>query len=190
MPAYSSVPTHHFISQILLIHLSPNIVYINRNISKVYQYHGLNALQTKHGAEGYSTLAVPCNQFHFEEPAWSGVELMDGLKYVRPGDGFIPKFPLTQKIDVNGIHEHPMYTFLKSQCPPATRVVVQPVLYSPIYTEDVRWNYEKFLVGPDGKALYRYDASVDPATDVELNADIRSELAKLKANVAASPLVG
>ena len=38
---------------------------------------------------------------------------MHGLKYVRPGNGFVPNFPLTQTTDVNGVHQHPLYTYLK-----------------------------------------------------------------------------
>ena len=40
-------------------------------------------------------------------------EIYNGLKYVRPGNGFEPKFPLFKKISVNGDKEDPMYTFLK-----------------------------------------------------------------------------
>jgi len=115
---------------------------------------------------------------------------MNGLEHVRPGNGFVPNFPLTQKVDVNGAQQHPIYTFLKAQCPHVWRQVYEPVLYKPIYTEDVRWNYEKFLIGPDGKAIYRYALSVEPATDAQLKADITSELAKMKSQGAAQPLVG
>ena len=48
-----------------------------------------------------------------QEPSWNGVELMNGLKYVRPGNGFVPNFPLTEKVDVNGNLEHKMFTYLK-----------------------------------------------------------------------------
>ena len=41
-----------------------------------------------------------------QEPAWDGIELMNGVKYVRPGGGFVPNFPLTLKSDVNGANEH------------------------------------------------------------------------------------
>lgn len=78
--------------------------------------------------------------------------------------------------------------YLQSQCPNVYRKVYRPVLYDPVYTEDVRWNYEKFLIGPDGRPIYRYAQTVDPMTDAQLNADIKLELAKLKSS--ASPLVG
>ena len=38
---------------------------------------------------------------------------MNCIKYVRPGFGFVPKFPLAKKGDVNGMFEQPIYTFLK-----------------------------------------------------------------------------
>ena len=50
-----------------------------------------------------------------QQPEWSGEELMHGLKYVRPGNGFVPNFPLTQKTDVIGGRQHPLYTYLKVQ---------------------------------------------------------------------------
>jgi len=48
-----------------------------------------------------------------EEPGANGTEILNCLKYVRPGDGFEPNFELTVKIDVNGPNEHPLYSFLK-----------------------------------------------------------------------------
>ena len=38
---------------------------------------------------------------------------MNGIKYVNPGGGFVPNFPLTAKSDVNGAKQHPLYTYLK-----------------------------------------------------------------------------
>ena len=38
---------------------------------------------------------------------------MNGLKYLRPGKGFVPNFPLTHKTDVNGAYQHPLYTYMK-----------------------------------------------------------------------------
>lgn len=104
---------------------------------------------------------------------------MNGLKYVRPGEGFEPNFPLTAKSDVNGDTQHPLYMYLKSVCPPVDRELRQPILYSPVYTEDIRWNFEKFLIGPDGRPIYRYSISVDPRTDSQLKSDIASEIKKL-----------
>lgn len=121
-----------------------------------------------------------------QEPAWNGVELMNGLKYVRPGNGFVPNFPLTEIVDVNGYKEHKMFTYLKSLCPTVYRKIYTPILYSPVYTEDIRWNYEKFLIGPDGRPIYRYAQTVDPSSDVQLLADIKLELAKLKSSASST----
>lgn len=48
-----------------------------------------------------------------QEPGDNGTEILNSLKYVRPGGGFEPNFELTEKIDVNGPDEHLLFTFLK-----------------------------------------------------------------------------
>jgi len=48
-----------------------------------------------------------------QEPGANGTEILNSLKYVRPGGGFEPNFELTVKVDVNGPNEHPLYSFLK-----------------------------------------------------------------------------
>lgn len=82
-------------------------------------------------------LAFPCNQFgkvnaplpyRFnkkktsntflfkllqQEPGGSDMEVLNGIRYVRPGDNFQPKMNLFKKIDVNGDKEHPLFTYLK-----------------------------------------------------------------------------
>ena len=52
-------------------------------------------------------------QFLQQEPGANGTEIMNSLKYVRPGGGFEPDFELTEKIDVNGDGQHPIYEYLK-----------------------------------------------------------------------------
>ncbi|CAN7949832.1 unnamed protein product [Ixodes pacificus] len=49
-------------------------------------------------------------------------EILNGIRYVRPGGNFRPEFPIFQKIEVNGEKQHPFYTFLKvgSRCNPGT----------------------------------------------------------------------
>lgn len=85
------------------------------------QYYQLNALQKKlwrsedgiPNACGLRIVGFPCNQFGFQEPAENSYELMNGLKYVRPGHGFVPNFPLFEKRDVNGKKEDKIYSFFK-----------------------------------------------------------------------------
>jgi hypothetical protein len=49
----------------------------------------------------------------FQEPGANASEIYATLKYIRPGDGFVPNFPMFAKTDVNGKTENPIYTFLK-----------------------------------------------------------------------------
>ena len=81
-----------------------------------YQYLGLNKLQEKYGRNercGLRILAVPCNQFAHQEPGKNAEEILNGLKYVRPGRGFEPQMLLLKKRDVNGKNEDNLYTWLK-----------------------------------------------------------------------------
>ena len=80
-----------------------------------------------------------------------------------------------------------VFVFLfQSLCPNVYRKVYTPILYSPVYTEDVRWNFEKFLIGPDGRPIYRYAQTVDPSSDAQLKADIVAELQKLPSTPAVA----
>jgi len=108
--------------------------------------------------------AFPCNQFGLQEPG-ENHELMNGLKYVRPGYGFVPNFQVFAKLEVNGEKEHPMYTFLKSVCAPPTDLIgdaKEEMFWTPIRTRDATWNFEKFLVDAMGIPRYRFHPSVDP----------------------------
>ena len=79
------------------------------------------------------------------------------------------------------------WSFLfQSVCPSVFREIRTPLFYEPVYTEDVKWNFEKFLLGPDGRPVYRYAPEVDPSTNDQLKADIVSELNKLPAGTKSS----
>ncbi|GFQ68361.1 glutathione peroxidase 3 [Trichonephila clavata] len=67
---------------------------------------------------GFEVLGFPCNLFGKQEPGGNGEEILNGIRHVRPGNGFLPNFPVFKKIDVNGANEHPLYTFLKQYCLP------------------------------------------------------------------------
>ena len=75
-------------------------------------YTGLNALIEKVNNPDLVVLGFPSNNFGLQEPA-KNPEILNGVKYVRPGGGFVPKFDLMAKGDVNGANEYPLFTFLK-----------------------------------------------------------------------------
>ncbi|RUS72673.1 hypothetical protein EGW08_019569 [Elysia chlorotica] len=137
-------------------------------------YTGMNALNSKYSGRGLVILGFPSNIFLKQEPGANATEILNGVKYVRPGGGFVPNFQLFEKIDVNGNKEHKLYTYLKSYCPP-TQTEFNPsiLFYTPIKANDIQWNFEKFLVGPDGRILKRAGPGVDPAT---MEVDIESAL--------------
>jgi len=141
-----------------------------------YQYPDLNALINKYTPKNpFTILAVPCNQFGLQEPG-SKREILQGVTYVRPANGFIPKFPMTNKVDVNGDTAHDMYKYLKASCPKSPQAKFASkhrLTYDPLHSSDIRWNFEKFLIGRNGKPIRRYHSSVTPK---ELEEDIERAL--------------
>uniref|UniRef100_A0A8C9C8T6 Glutathione peroxidase n=1 Tax=Phocoena sinus TaxID=42100 RepID=A0A8C9C8T6_PHOSS len=121
------------------------------------QYLELNALQEELAPFGLVILGFPCNQFGKQEPGMNS-EILATLKYVRPGGGFVPNFQLFEKGDVNGEKEQKFYTFLKNSCPPTSELLGSPdrLFWDPMKVHDIRWNFEKFLVGPDGAPIMRW----------------------------------
>ncbi|KAG8579527.1 hypothetical protein GDO81_010927 [Engystomops pustulosus] len=122
------------------------------------QYLELNALQTELGSNGLVILGFPCNQFGLQEPG-SNEEILPGLQHVRPGNGFIPNFQMFEKGDVNGKKEQKVYTFLKNYCPPVGDTFGNPtgrLFWDNLRINDIKWNFEKFLVGPDGRPVKRW----------------------------------
>merc|ERR1712227_710186 len=91
-------------------------------------------------------------------------EIFSVLKHVRPGDDFVPNFEMFAKSDVNGKNENPIYTFLKSRCPSVRKEFQAPykLYYDPYHQDDIRWNFEKFLIDHRGQPVRRYDESLDP----------------------------
>lgn len=83
---------------------------------------------------------------------------------MRPGGNFVPAFPLVQKLEVNGETQHPFFAFLKGRCPsPVTSFRSKDRLfYSPQDNNDIRWNFEKFLVDREGTPVRRYEPGFKP----------------------------
>jgi glutathione peroxidase len=106
------------------------------------QYQGLQALYEKYRAKGLVVLGFPCNQFGGQEPG-SNQEIKEFCSAK-----FHVTFPMFAKIDVNGAQRHPLYAQLAGNGSP--------------FTGNIKWNFNKFLVGRDGKILQRFDSDVEP----------------------------
>lgn len=104
-------------------------------------------------------LLFPCNQFGLQEPGKNS-EILNGLKYVRPGGGYEPHENMTiyGKLKVNGNDAHPMYQFLKDACPPTSEVITETseMFWTPVRINDLVWNFEKFVVDREGRPRYRF----------------------------------
>ncbi|XP_075215364.1 glutathione peroxidase-like [Lycorma delicatula] len=152
-----------------------NISLANHKGKFTKHYHGLNALQSAYGNDKLVVLGFPCNQFGLQEPGANATEIWNGIKYVRPGNGFEPNFQLFSKIEVNGENEHSLFTYLKKYCPPTRDGFSDKheLFYQPIKNWDVRWNFEKFLINREGRPVMRYDGSADPSL---INDDIQRML--------------
>ncbi|WP_412747206.1 glutathione peroxidase [Krasilnikovia sp. MM14-A1004] len=121
------------------------------------QYNGLERLQERYAGRGFTVLGVPCNQFGGQEPG-TAEEIVEFCSTT-----YGVSFPLTEKVEVNGENRHPLYTQLVE------------VPDEEGYTGDIRWNFEKFLVGPDG-AVVRFGPGIEPE-DASVVAAIEAALA-------------
>lgn len=140
----------------------------------------MNELMDKYASKGLSILGFPCNQFGHQENC-NNDEIMNLLKYVRPGNGFEPKINLMSKIEVNGSNAHPLFKFLKEKLPfphdNPTHLMSNNIflIWNPIERSDVSWNFEKFLIGADGTPLKRYSPKFQTK---DIVADIEAALKK------------
>jgi len=107
-------------------------------------YSGLQKLYEQYADRGLVVLGVPCNQFGGQEPG-TAAEIAEFCEM-----NYGVTFPLTEKVDVNGAARHPLFEQLAAT-PDASG-----------QAGDVQWNFEKFLVGPDGVALARFRSDVEP----------------------------
>lgn len=138
----------------------------------------MNSLVDKFGMTGFAVLGVSCNQFGHQTQN-DNDEILLQLKTIRPGSGFVPAFPVTKKVLVNGEGEHPLFTFLKTcipvpECTKGCEDIIarnqNAVIWEPVRRSDIGWNFEKFLIGKDGvpvKRYSRYYPTVDIAHDIE-----------------------
>jgi len=119
------------------------------------QYQGLEELQRELAPEGFSVVGFPCNQFAGQEPG-SEAQIVAFCR-----SQYDVTFPLSTKLDVNGPQRHAGYEFLTSAADGIPG--------------DISWNFEKFLVGRDGRVLRRYPPETKPR-DNALMQDIAEAL--------------
>jgi glutathione peroxidase len=108
------------------------------------QYEGLERLHERYADRGFTVLGFPCNQFLGQEPGTAD----EIATFCSTTYGVT--FPLFEKIEVNGDNRHPVYAEL-TQTPDAEGEA-----------GDIQWNFEKFLVGTDGRVVARFRPVVDP----------------------------
>ena len=121
------------------------------------QYTALEELHARLGDRGFSVVGFPCNQFGGQEPGTAGeIEEFCSMTYG-------VTFPMFEKIEVNGEGRHPIYDELTS-VPDASGEA-----------GDVQWNFEKFLLGPDGAVVARFRPRTVP-DDPEVLAAIEENL--------------
>jgi glutathione peroxidase len=124
----------------------------------------LNVLQDQF-RDDFVILGFPCNQFGGQEPGANGTEIANSIRFVRPGKGYFPNFPLFAKLDVNGEKAHPLYVYLRSQCPSPVEAFREKkrLLYDPLNSNDIRWNFEKFIIDRNGKPYLRFHPTTRPS---------------------------
>jgi glutathione peroxidase len=108
------------------------------------QYKGLQALHDRYSSRGFTVLGFPCNQFFHQEPGNAEeIQQFCSLNYG-------VTFPLFAKLDVKGAQQHPLYSIL-SEFPDDKGKA-----------GNVTWNFEKFVVGKDGRVTHRFRPKVEP----------------------------
>ena len=101
------------------------------------QYAGLQALHEKYAKQGFSVLGFPCNDFGGQEPGTEAeIKTFCTSRYS-------VTFPMFSKVKITGADKHPLFAAL-------------------VGGADVQWNFEKFLIGKDGKLIARYGSDAEP----------------------------
>lgn len=119
------------------------------------QYAGLEQLQRELQAENFTVVGFPCNQFAAQEPG-SEAQIAAFCR-----TSYEVTFPLSAKLEVNGTGRHALYRFLTAA--------------DSGIPGDISWNFEKFLIGRDGRVLKRYPPETRPQ-DSGLMQDIADAL--------------
>jgi glutathione peroxidase len=107
------------------------------------QFEGLETLYRKYKEQGLIILGFPCNQFANQEPG-DEKSIAEGCVL-----NYGVTFPMFSKIDVNGPDAHPLFQYLKKE-------------RGGIGGNDIKWNFTKFLITPEGKVKKRFSSPTTP----------------------------
>jgi glutathione peroxidase len=125
------------------------------------QYAGLEALYEKYKDRGFVIVGIPANNFGAQEPGTNEeIKTFCTAKYH-------VTFPMMAKVSVKGADITPLYAFLTDKSA------------NPGTGGEIGWNFTKFLVGPDGKVVARFDSKVEPDSKA-LTSAVEKALASLK----------
>src|SRR5216683_2152834 len=125
------------------------------------QYAGLEALYEKYKDRGFLIVGIPGKKFWGQEPG-SNQEIKTFCT-----SKYHVTFPMMAKVSVKGSDITPLYAFLTDKTA------------NPKTGGDIGWNFTKFLIGPDGKVIARFDSEVEPDSK-DLTSAIEKALANLK----------
>lgn len=118
------------------------------------QFKELQTLHERYADHGLVVIGFPCNQFGGQEPN-EGSAIGDFCQ-----KNYGVSFLMMDKIKVNGEDTHPVYAWLKTQ-------------KGGFLTDNIKWNFSKFLIGKDGQVIDRYAPTTEP---LALEADIKHAL--------------
>jgi glutathione peroxidase len=121
------------------------------------QYEGLEALQKKYEAQGFTVLGFPCNDFMSQEPGTA-----DEIKQFCSSK-YNVTFPLFEKLHVKGKEQHPLYASLTGE--------------GSAFPGGITWNFNKFVISRDGKIYQRF-GSMDKPESAKVTKAIETALSQ------------
>ena len=125
------------------------------------QYSALEKVYEKYKDRGFVIVGFPANNFGGQEPGTNQeIKTFCSTKYN-------VTFPMMAKVSVKGDDKTPLYQFLTDKSA------------NPQTGGEIQWNFTKFLIGPDGRPVGRFEPNVTP-DDPQVTAAIEGELASLK----------
>jgi glutathione peroxidase len=162
------VPLGDYAGKVLLI------VNVASKCGLTPQYEGLEALYRDDKDRGLEILGFPCNQFKEQEPG-TDQEIQDFCKAT-----YDVTFPVMAKIEVNGPDAAPLYQYLRTEAPGdfgpgygSFYEAISKIRPDADGTDEIKWNFTKFLIGRDGTVVKRYEPPVQPA---DIKADLENYL--------------